>query len=147
MPTAAKLAAAIWFALLAWFTAELVKPYMPDGTQFGFMSEIAAFFGFLTGWVFLGNRAGDTMASALSYGFTASLIMAFWAIFYFAFETMIKGALAGQYGSSPTRALLSVIDLMREMSLYLIKPDVLIVLIGGGFFGGFITEKISRRWS
>ncbi|WP_417255727.1 TrgA family protein [Celeribacter halophilus] len=146
MPTAAKLVAAFWFALLAWFAAELTKNYVPEGTQFGIMSYIAAGFGFLTGWVFLGRRAGDTMAAAYSYGFSSSVILTFWSVFYFAFETMIHRSLDRRY-RGPTEAVLGVFDLMRDYFLYVFKPDVLFILIIGGFFGGWITEKAARKWS
>ncbi|WP_417253184.1 TrgA family protein [Celeribacter sp.] len=146
MPTAAKLVAAFWFALLAWFAAELTKNYVPEGTQFGIMSLIAGGFGFLTGWVFLGRRAGDTMAAAYSYGFSSSVILTFWSVFYFAFETMIHRSLDRRY-RGPTEAVLGVFDLMRDYFLYVFKPDVLFILIVGGFFGGWITEKAARKWS
>ncbi|PTQ75172.1 TrgA family protein [Celeribacter persicus] len=146
MPTAAKLVAALWFALLAWFSAELVKPYLPEGTQFGLFSYITGVIGLLTGWIFLGKRAGDTMAAALSYGVSASVILTFWAIFYFSFETMIHRALDKRYGG-PTEALMAMVDLMRDNGLLILKWDVLIVLIAGGFFGGWLTEKAARTWS
>ncbi len=146
MPTAAKLVAAFWFAPLAWFAAELSKNYVPEGTQFGIMSYIAGGFGFLTGWVFLGRRAGDTMAAAYSYGFSSSVILTFWSVFYFAFETMIHRSIDRRY-RGPTEAVLGVFDLMRDYFLYVFKPDVLFILIIGGFFGGWITEKAARKWS
>ncbi|AJE47233.1 TrgA family protein [Celeribacter indicus] len=146
MPTAAKLVAALWFALLAWFAAELVKHHLPEGTRFGVFSLIAGAFGLLTGWLFLGKRAGDTMRAAWGFGFSTSLILAFWCVFYFAFETMIHRSLDGRY-RGPTAALLAMVDLMRDFALYLLKPDVLFVLVAGGVFGGWLAEKAARKWS
>ncbi|WP_460273741.1 TrgA family protein [Celeribacter sp. ULVN23_4] len=146
MPTAAKLVAALWFALLAWFAAELVKAYLPEKTQFGLMSYIAAGFGFLTGWIFLGKRAGDTMSAALSYGLSSSVILSFWSVFYFAFETMIHRSLDLRY-RGPTEALMAMVDLMRDYAHFVVKWDVLIVLVLGGVFGGWLTEKAARKWS
>ncbi|ATG46670.1 TrgA family protein [Celeribacter ethanolicus] len=146
MPTAAKLVAALWFALLAWFAAELVIPYLPEGTQVGLFSYITGVIGLLTGWVFLGRRAGDTMAAALSYGFSASVILTFWAIFYFSFEMMIHRSLDKHY-RGPTQALMSMVDMMRDNGLLMLKWDIVIVLVAGGFFGGWITEKAARKWS
>lgn len=65
MPTFPKLIAAFWFALLAWFCAELVKNHFPENMIEGRMSEISAVIGFLVGWIFAGRRAGDTMRAAL----------------------------------------------------------------------------------
>lgn len=146
MPTAAKLVSSIWFALLAWFAAELVKNHLPDGTQVGFMSYISGGFGLLTGWIFMGKRAGDTMRTAYGYGLSSSIILAFWSVFYFAFETMIHRSMSHRY-HGPGDALVSMVGLMGEYGLYLIKPDVLTILIVGGFFGGWITEKAVRKWA
>ena len=146
MPTAAKLVAAIWFALLAWFAAELAKNYLPESTRYGLMTYIVGFFGLLTGWIFLGRRAGDTMAAAYSYGFSSSVILTFWSVFYFAFETMIHRSLDKRY-RGPTEALMAMVDLMREYIMYVLKPDILFILIVGGFFGGWLTEKAARKWA
>ncbi|SFI75049.1 TrgA family protein [Celeribacter neptunius] len=146
MPTAAKLVAALWFAILAWFAAELVKPHMEEGTQFGLMSYIAGGFGFLTGWIFMGKRAGDTVAAAMAYGFSSSVILSFWSVFYFAFETMIHRSLDLRY-KGPTEALMGMVDLMGEYGIYLLKPDVLVTLVVGGLFGAWIVEKAAGKWA
>lgn len=146
MPTAAKLVAALWFALVAWFAAELAKMYLPEGSQVGFMTYIAGGFGLLTGWIFVGRRAGDTKSAAIGYGISASVILSFWSIFYFAFETMIKRSLAHRY-KGPTDALMGMVDLMREYALYLIKPDVLITLVVGALLGAWLVEKAARKWA
>ena len=65
MPTAPKLFAAIAFGLLAFFAAEALKPYLPEGTPFGFYSEICAAFGVLTGWMMMGKMAGRGYSAAL----------------------------------------------------------------------------------
>lgn len=147
MPTAPKLVAALWFALLAWFSAELVKAYLPEGTQFGLMSVIAGGFGGLTGWIFLGRRAGDTMKAALTYGFSASVILSFWSIFYFAFETMLHRSIDGRYKGA-MHALVSMVDLGKDYAIIVLTaPDVMGALIIGGLFGGWLTEKAAERWA
>ncbi|MCA0043758.1 TrgA family protein [Celeribacter litoreus] len=146
MPTASKLVAGIYFAVLAWFAAELVKHYLPDGTQFGFFSYIAGVIGLLTGWLFMGKRAGDTMAFAMSYGFSASVILSFWNVFYFAFEEMIHRSMNNRY-RGPTEALMAMVDLMREYGAFIFRPDVLFILVVGGIFGGWLTEHAGRRWA
>ncbi len=83
MPTASKLVAALWFALLGWFAAELSKAHLPEGTQFGWYSYITGVIGLFVGWMFLGKRAGDTMRAAYGYGFTATILLLFWALLYF----------------------------------------------------------------
>lgn len=146
MPTAPKLIAALWFCLLGWFATELVKNYLPDGTQFGLMSQISAFLGFIIGWRFMGMRAGDTVAATYAYGLSASILLSFWTVFYFAFEEMIHRALKTRY-DGPTNALLGMVDLGREYAIFIVKPDVFVCLIIGGLFGGWLTDQVSRRWS
>lgn len=146
MPTAAKLVAAFWFAIVAWFAAELVKPYLPEAMPVGIMSYLSGAIGAMTGWIFLGRRAGDTMTAAYTYGFTASVILSFWCVFYFAFEQMIKRSLDKRYDGA-TEAIMGMIDLMREYALHMAKVDVILVLLIGGVFGGWLTEKAARRWA
>ena len=47
MPTAAKLAAAVAFALVAVITAQLYIPYLPEGTQLGWFRPITGIIGFV----------------------------------------------------------------------------------------------------
>ena len=49
MPTAAKLAAAVAFALVALLTAQLFIPYLPEGMQLGWFRPITAAIGFVVG--------------------------------------------------------------------------------------------------
>ncbi len=43
-------ATVIAFLLIGYFGAEVVKPHMPEGTQFGAFSFVCAGIGLLTGW-------------------------------------------------------------------------------------------------
>lgn len=146
MPTAPKLVAAIWFALLAWFAAELAKMHLPESSFVGKMSLISAAFGFLVGWIFTGKRAGDTMRAAYGYGLTSVLLLLFWCVLYFSVEQMLMRAWNGRY-KGPMHALSGGVDLFREYVLIAIRPDVALTLIVGGFFGGWLVEKSARRWS
>lgn len=145
MPTAPKLVAALWYALVAWFAAQLVTQYLPEGSQVGQFALISAAFGFLVGWTFSGARAGDTMRAALGYGITSAAILALYCVFYFSFEEMLHRAVKKRY-DGPMHAVVSHFDLMRENALFLIKPDVFLTLIVGGLFGGWLTEKVGRKW-
>ena len=147
MPTASKLVAALWFALLGWFAAELAKGHMPEGTQFGWFSYMTGVIGFVVGWRFLGERAGDTMRAAYGYGFTASILLVFWALLYFSGEEMIHRALDTRY-RGPMHALAGMVDLFKDHALsVVIRFDVAITLVVGGLFGGWLTEQTARRWS
>ncbi|WP_417270584.1 TrgA family protein [Celeribacter sp.] len=146
MPTAPKLVAALWFALMAWFAAEVSKAHFPDGTQFGWYTYMTGAIGFLVGWIFVGKRAGDTMAAAYAYGFTAIIILVFWALFYFSFEEMIHRSLDTRY-RGPMDALVGMVDLFKDYAILVLRFDVVVTLLIGGFFGGWLTEQAARRWS
>ncbi|WP_417242828.1 TrgA family protein [Celeribacter sp.] len=146
MPTAAKLVAALWFALLGWFAAEISKAHLPEGTQFGWYSYITGVIGFSVGWIFLGKRAGDTMRAAYGYGFTATILLLFWALFYFSGEEMMHRAWATRY-KGPMQALTGMVDLFKNYALTVVRFDVAATLLIGGLFGGWLTEQTARRWS
>lgn len=145
MPTAPKLAAFLWYALVAWFTAQLVIPYLPSGSQVGQLTLISAAFGALVGWTFAGGRAGDSMRAAYGYGLTAIFLVVLYCVFYFSFEEMLHRALRRRYDGA-MHALTSCVELMGQNFLLLFKWDILIVLVFGGLFGGWIVEKVGRKW-
>ncbi|RPE71561.1 hypothetical protein EDD53_0682 [Pacificibacter maritimus] len=146
MPTAPKLVAALWFAALAWFCAGMVTRYLPEGTQLGHFALISAGFGGLVGWTFLGRRAGDTMRAALGYGLTAVALTVFYCLFYFSAEKMVQRSLNNRY-DGPMDAVVSVVELMGEYLILVAKIDVILVLLIGGLFGGWLVEKVGRKWS
>ncbi|MDN5788482.1 TrgA family protein, partial [Pseudorhodobacter sp.] len=68
MPTISKLVAAFAFAIVAAFAAELFKPQMPEGTQFGYFTVICAVIGLICGWRVMGNLVGRGYRAAMGYG-------------------------------------------------------------------------------
>jgi len=84
MPTASKVVAAVYFAALAYFCADLVKPLLPEGTRTGMFNEVLAVIGALSGWKMSGQRAGDGVRAGFGYGLTTSALIVFWGIFLFA---------------------------------------------------------------
>lgn len=86
------------------------------------------------------------MIAAYGYGLSASIIMVFWSLLYFAGEEMLHRAIDMRYNGA-TDAVLSVVALMGEFGLFVAKPDVVITLIVGGLFGGWLNEQVGRRWA
>ena len=58
MPTAAKLGAAVAFAIVGWLAAMAYIPQLPESTNTTYFREITAFLGFVLGWVTLGPAVG-----------------------------------------------------------------------------------------
>lgn len=86
------------------------------------------------------------MIAAYGYGLSASIIMTFWSLFYFAGEEMLHRSLDKRYDGA-TQAVVSVVELMGEFGLFALKPDVVITLVVGGLFGGWLNEQVGRRWA
>ena len=145
MPTAAKLVAAFSFAFLAFMAAEIFKPHMPDGTQFGAFSPVSALIGLLAGWKVMGAMAGQGWVQAINNGVRTSLTIVVLALVIFSIEEMIQVAMRKLY-DGPGDAILGAFKLAADFSMMLLAPDMLILLLVGGALGGLFTEWTARRW-
>ncbi len=145
MPTAAKLVAAVAFAVIAWLAAELCKPAMPEGTQFGYFTQICAVIGLLCGWFVMGSLVGRGMGSAMGYGVRTSVTIAAWALLGFCGYEMILRSMKMRY-DGPMEAVLAVFDLMIERGQLMLTPEVLGTLLVGGLVGGVMAEWAGRQW-
>lgn len=146
MPTAAKLFAAFVFAAVAFFAANAVIPLMPEGTQVNLFVPISTGIGMLSGWFIAGRLAGRGYRSALGGGFQSSIVMLFWCLVVFSVDEMINKAVRLSY-SGPLEAVTDVFTIGLELGQMVMVPDVLFILVAGGFLGGAFTEWASRRWS
>ncbi len=144
MPTAAKLAAAVFFGALGFVVSMLIIPLFPEGTDLGWFQEVNTGIGLAMGWVVAGSRAGTGYVSAFSYGLTAMLAMVFWGLLIHSGVIMLERSLRKLY-SGPVEALEDVFALMAEHGQMLLTPEILITLIGGSFLGGLFVEWVSRR--
>ena len=145
MPTAAKLFAAVAFAVLGFFAAEIFKPYMPEGTKFGMLSEATALIGLLCGWHIMGRSVGGGNRAAIGAGVRTSLALVFWALLIFSIEEMIVLAFRRSY-DTPMQAVVGVIALMTDFGKKLLTPEMVGLLLVGGALGGMLAEWSSRRW-
>lgn len=145
MPTAAKLFAAVVFAVVGYLAAEAYKPGMPEGTQFGLFSELTAFIGLLCGWMVMGVLAGQGYGRAAGYGLRTSATLVFWALLLFSVYEMILRSMKMRY-EGPMEALVGVFDLMLQHGLLVLTVPVLAVLAAGGVLGGWAAEFAGRRW-
>lgn len=143
MPTAGKLIGAVIFAALAWLTAELFKPVMPEGTGFGRFSLICAAIGAACGWFVMGPRVGRGRAVAISAGLQTSLTTAFFALLGFSIYLMVGRALRKLY-DGPLEAITGMFGLMVEHGLLMVHVPVLLALLVGGPLCGWFTWVLGR---
>lgn len=147
MPTAGKLVAALLFGALAFVSAELYKPGMPEGTYFGPFSLICAAIGAACGWRVMARRTGQGASRAISAGLQAALTFLFFALLGFAIYQMVRRSMRGMYGSDPIEAVAAVFELMLEYGALVLNPPVLGTLLIGGMAAGLATEWAAKRWS
>ena len=145
MPTASKLAAAVAFALVAFFTLQTLVPHLPEGTQLGYAREISAAIGFLVGWLILGRATGRGYKDAVNSGLVTAVAVVFWALLSFSIYLMIRKSMRMMY-DGPMEAVLGVFELMLEYGRTMLVPDVLGVLLVGGVLGGIFAEWASKQW-
>lgn len=145
MPTAAKLFAAVAFTLVGFLAAEIFKPHMPEGTQFGFFSQISALIGLVCGWRVIGREAGHGWWESANAGMKTIVAMLALALLVFSIEEMLVQAFRRSY-DSPMEAVIGTISLGVDFVQKLFVPDVLITLFAGGILGGLLAEWASRRW-
>lgn len=147
MPTAAKAVAALAFALVAYFAAQGVKApgVMPEGTQFGWFSEITAGIGFLCGWIVMGGLVGKGYGEAAASGLRVSVTIVFWALLGFAIYDMVQQSMKMRY-HGPMEAVLDVFNIMLVNGKRLGTLEILGTLAVGGVLGGVVAEWAGRRW-
>lgn len=145
MPTAARLAAAVFYAALAFISAELIKPLMPEGTQFGYFSFVCAGLGALTGWRVMGVLVGHTYRAALESGLRTMLAMVFWGVLLFGIYDMILQSMNLRY-TGPVEALQAVFEISLNYLKVMANPGLIATLLMGGALGGVFAEWVSRRW-
>ncbi|MGH1353944.1 MAG: TrgA family protein [Thalassovita sp.] len=145
MPTAARLIAALVLAATAWLTSQAVKPYLPEGTDFGWFDYLNVALAVVIGWIVIGRRAGRGLSASVGNGITAAAVLAFWAIFLQAANEMLRLSLNRRY-DGPTDAILDVFDMCLEFGTHLIHLDVIGPLLIGGILAGVLSELANRVW-
>ncbi len=145
MPTAAKLVAALLFAALGWVVSDLVKPLLDEGAKAGLFSPVSAVFGFLVGWFFVGLRIGSGHGGHFGVGVAGSGLLVFWVTLGFSGYEMYNRSLRMTY-DGPVEALQSMFEIAGEYLWMAAVPGVILALILGGMFGGWLTKRASERW-
>jgi hypothetical protein len=145
MPTAAKLFAAVGFALVAFMACEVFKTTVPERTVWGVFNPVGAAIGFLCGWRVMGRLAGQGYGSALGYGLRTSVTILFWILLVWSIHQMIMRSLNMRYGG-PMEAILGIFEFMLEFGREAATPQVLGALAVGGVLGGWLAEFAARRW-
>lgn len=145
MPTAAKLVGAFAFALLAFFTAQIVVPHLPEGTKYEHMWQVAAVVGLACGWMIMGPMARRGYVRSVGSGMKTAVIATAWALLVYAIGEMLRQTLRNMY-DGPMEAVVDIVRIFIKFGAYVLFPDVLAVLLVGGGLAGMLTEWAAKRW-
>ena len=145
MPTAAKLVAALSFALVGWLAANAHIPALGAGAAYGAFREITAGIGLVVGWTVMGGVVGQGYAQAAGSGLRTSVTLVFFALLGFSTYHMILQSTKMVY-DGPMDAVLGIFDYMMENGAEMATVGVLAVLGLGGMLGGMASEWACRRW-
>jgi len=146
MPTAAKLFAALALAAVCYLTAEVIRPYLPPGTQARAFAPLSGLIGLLAGWRIIGPDMGRGMVPAFFAGLRAALFVAVAGLLIFSTIVMVNLSWRGTY-DGPFDAVLGIVDLAIGFIPALVKPDVLAALVIGSGLSGVFAEWAARRWT
>ena len=145
MPTAAKLTAAVIYAIIGFVAVMLYLPHLPNELPLGLLREYTAALGLIIGWWTMGRLVGRGYVEAISSGVRTSVTLAFWALLFFAIQLMIKRSYKMMY-DGPMEAVIGVFALMLEYSRGFWAVDILAWLFIGGALGGVVVEWVGKRW-
>lgn len=145
MPTAAKLMAAVSFAVVGWILANYYALNMPDAVAVGPIREGAALVGVLIGWSVMGNSAGKGYVEAAGAGIKTAVLLAVVALFLLALSEMLENSVKQRYEDA-MEAIMDVLQTMVKRSHALLSLGVFGTILLGGIVGGILTENAGRRW-
>ncbi|MDP4033815.1 MAG: TrgA family protein [Pseudorhodobacter sp.] len=148
MPTAAKLVAAIAFALIAYLAAHFYALAMPEGRPSGVLREVSAVVGVLCGWFVMGPFAprARNRVDSMGAGIRTSLTIVVVVVLIFACADMLDRAMKGRY-KTPLDAMLGIFEQALGLVPPLAQPDILGVLLLGGLVGGALAHWAGQKWN
>ena len=145
MPTAARLAGAGMFVLLALIGSSMMVPLFGDGAvprQFAMINLFAAL---LAGWTTLGSRAGQGMSASIANAFTALAVFLFWMLFIHGFNEMLDRAFR-KYYDGPLEAVVAVFERMTDIAGKILTWETLLFLVVGSLLASFAAEYAARHF-
>ena len=145
MPTAAKLVAALCFAVLGLLLAEIYKLGVPERSFWGYFSIICAGIGLLNGWFVMGSLAGRGLYASLGFGARTAITMVVWAVLIFSIYEMVYLSTKMRYGG-PMEALLGAVRIAMNHSWSLMTVPMVGAILVGGVVAGAVTEFAASRW-
>lgn len=147
MPTAAKLASAVLFALIGWFAGAAYVATLPEGQPATFVAPAAAGVGLFQGWFTMGRNATGQLIMDLGTGLRTSVQIAFFVVLIFGLLEMFDRSTRLRY-DGPGEATIAAMELFLEYGMSVVLAmNTLAILAIGGMGAGIIAGLVARRWS
>lgn len=145
MPTAAKLIAAVIFAIGGYLVAESVRPNMPEGQPTPWLLQVSIIVPIICSWRVLGRLVGKSYAVAINSGIYAVVVSLFFVLLVFAISEMVKRSTRLQY-DGPVDAIINMFGIVFDYIVLLGDVNTLSILAGLAVIGGLAAEWAHRRF-
>ena len=145
MPTAARLMAAVCLAVVGYIISEMVKPLMPESTDFGYFVPLNITLGILVGWIVMGRRAGRGTTSAINNGLTGVFVLMLWGVGIQACNEMVRLAMRNRY-DGPFEAIIDTFQIGAEFAMTIATVPIGVALVVAAVISGLLTEFADNRW-
>lgn len=145
MPTAGRLAGAVFLAVLAYIVSVMCQPLFPDDNIPDQWMLYNVGMGIIIGWVVMGPRSGGGFGAAIGIGLTGAILWAFWALFVHSFRDMINESFRKTYDGA-VEALVDIFQILIEYGALLGSGPVIGALLGGGIVVGILTDVFARNF-
>ena len=146
MPTAAKLMAAIIFAITGYLTADAVRALLPESAPAKQLTVWSVVIPVNCGWRVIGKyvpRGG--YAQRLNAGVYAMAVAVFFTVGACAVAEMIERSMDKQY-SGPVEAILNMFGILLELGQLLLHPAPLAIMAVGAVSAGVLGLWSHRKW-
>lgn len=144
MPTAARLTAAIAFAIVGYFIFTTMVPLYGEDVVPSYLLPLSVAVGLWAGWVLCGANA-HTIPKGVGTGITAVLAQAFWILLIISFVKMIDRSIRKRY-DGPIEAISDVFQLMYDDLLRFGTVEMGTVLLVGGLAAGIASGYMGKKY-
>lgn len=145
MPTAARVIAAIMFAILGYIIAGWVKPLLPEGQPTPYLYPVSTIVPALSAWKVVGRLIGRGWTNAINTGVYGMAVALFFTLLTFAIGEMVKRSMRFQY-DGPMDAIVGMFGIVLEYGVLLLTPHILATILIGGAITGIVAEWAENKW-
>ncbi len=145
MPTAGRLAGAVFFALYGWYVAGISVPYFPESNAPGYLIPVCAGLGLFFGWTICGTHAGTGYNAATGQGLTMAFLFSFCILYIMGFFQMMAQAMRMVY-DGPMEAIMASFLEAFEFALYFVDIKMIATVLIGGVLCAWATEYVAQRY-